>query len=175
MNKDGYEELLEFLLTKIDVNITDDYGGTPLHYYCLHGVNYSGNMLEILLKQPNINVNATMTYTNGFLPTTMTWGLMTPLHLCCERVAENSSKIAMSLLQRDDIDSHAVNDVGQIPLDVAKAIPKSKHWTHPSKGYSVWEANYDDFGSYICNMDLVHLLEEEDFIKNFINLDNLFE
>ena len=169
------EEVLEFLLTKIDVNITDDYGGTPLHYYCLHGVNYSGNMLEILLKQPNINVNATMTYTNGFLPTTMTWGLMTPLHLCCERVAENSSKIAMSLLQRDDIDSHAVNDVGQIPLDVAKAIPKSKHWTHPSKGYSVWEANYDDFGSYICNMDLVHLLEEEDFIKNFINLDNLFE
>ena len=116
-----------------------------------------------------------MTYTNTYLDPPNTWGLMTPLHLCCERVAENSSKIAMSLLQRDDIDSHAVNDAGQTPLDVAKAIPKSIHWTHPSKGYSVWAENYDNFGSYICNMDLVHFLEEEDFIKNFNNLDNLFE
>ena len=63
LNKDGYEELLEFLLTKIDVNITDNHGATPLHYCCRYVHFPSENLLKLLLKQSNINVNATMTYT----------------------------------------------------------------------------------------------------------------
>ena len=63
VNKEGHEELLEFLLTKIDVNITDNHGATPLHYCCRYVHFPSENLLKLLLKQSNINVNATMTYT----------------------------------------------------------------------------------------------------------------
>ena len=168
---DGYEELLEFLLTKIDVNITDNDGATPLHYCCQYMHFPSENLLKLLFKQSNINVNATMTYTRKSFDNSETpLGLVTPLHLCCDIVAENSSRIALLLLQRDDINVHAVNEAGQTPRDVAKA------------GKKVWviELHHGPMSgvsgpSGMTNFDLLFLLEEDELIKNFNNLANVFE
>ena len=97
---------------------------------------------------------------------------MTPLHLCCDIIAKNSSRITLLLLQRDDINVHAVNEAGQTPLDIAKA------------GRKVWKIENVD-GTCVAsgvygpmdktNFDLLFLLEEDELIKNFNNLANLFE
>ena len=180
--QEGLEELLEFLLTKIDVNITDNFGATPLHYYCRYFPEYvspylgidPGSLLQLLLKQPNINVNATMTYKRDWhfrdnLIRETPLGLTTPLHICCDMDTKTSSRIAMLLLQRNDVNLHAVNEDGKTPMDVAKAGEKfSMNWSleEPSVRYDC---------SNGANHDLVFLLEEAEFIRNFNNLADLFE
>ena len=129
--------------------------------------NDSGRMLQLLLKQPNINVNATMTYKkNTYRQGVSPVGLMTPLHICCDIITKSSSRCAKLLLERRDIDLNAVNEAGQTPLDVAKAGEKVRmkehekfNTTHLSPG---------------CNFDLVYLIEEKEFINNFNNLADLF-
>ena len=175
------EEVLEFLLTKIDVNITDNNGATPLHYYCFY-VSYevssylwNERSLMMLLKQPNINVNATMTYNRfgseiGFHDPIEPLGLMTPLHICCDIDTKNSNRIAMLLLQRSDVDLHPVNEDGQTPMDIAKAGEKIwKRWGR--KGNSILGRYHEPTPNFVQ----VFLLEEAEFIRNFNNLANLFE
>ena len=96
-------------------------------------------------------------------------GLTTPLHICCDMDAKTSSRIAMLLLQRNDVNLHAVNEDGKTPMDVAKAGEKfSMNWSleEPSVRYDC---------SNGANHDLVFLLEEAEFIRNFNNLADLFE
>ena len=173
---EGREEVLEFLLTKIDVNITDNNGATPLHYYCQtvgqQVDNDSGSMLQLLLKQPNINVNAAVTYQRHGSGGLWTMDMMTPLHICCDIWTESSTRIALLLLQRDDINVHAVNGAGQTPLDIAKYGEKNfRSWVWNLKGRFMFYGLYLD----MPNFDLVFPLEEVEFIKNFNNLANLFE
>ena len=98
--------------------------------------------------------------------------LVTPLHLCCDIVAENSCRIALLLLQRDDINVHAVNEAGQTPLDVAKA--GKKVWVIENLD-GTWTMSGVSGPSGMTNFGLLFLLEEDELIKNFNNLANLFE
>ena len=128
----------------------------------------------MLMKQPNINVNATMTYNRfdssiGFHDPIEPLGLMTPLHICCDIDTKNSNRIAMLLLQRADVDLHPVNEDGQTPMDIAKAGEKIwKLWNR--KGNSITSGPISS-----PNFVQVFLLEEAEFIRNFNNLANLFE
>ena len=127
-------------------------------------------MLQLLLKQPNINVNASMTYKKNFLiglnNPGQPLGLMTPLHICCDIITKSSSRCAKLLLERHDIDLNAINEAGQTPLDVAKAGEKVR-----MKEHEKFNTTYLSPG---CNFDLVYLIEEKEFINNFNNLADLF-
>ena len=99
---------------------------------------------------------------------------MTPLHLCCDIVAENSSRIALLLLQRDDINVHAVNEAGQTPLDVAKA--GRKVWVFENLD-GTWTMSGVSGPMGMTNFGLLFLLEEDELIKKGLRLifsDGLF-
>ena len=114
-----------------------------------------------------------MTYTRKSFDNSETpLGLVTPLHLCCDIVAENSCRIALLLLQRDDINVHAVNEAGQTPLDVAKA--GRKVWVFENLD-GTWTMSGVSGPRGRTNFGLLFLLEEDELIKNFNNLANLFE
>ena len=114
-----------------------------------------------------------MTYTRKSFDNSETpLGLVTPLHLCCDIVAENSCRIALLLLQRDDINVHAVNEAGQTPLDVAKA--GRKVWVFENLD-GTWTMSGVSGPMGMTNFGLLFLLEEDELIKNFNNLANVFE
>jgi len=75
------EDLPEILATNVDVNLTDQLGNTPLHYAT--SANHV-HVVEILLSNPKININAQNNYKD------------TPLHKAAVRGAVGTIKLLVS-------------------------------------------------------------------------------
>ena len=111
------EELLKYLLRKIDINVTDNDGATPLHYFCRDTIDDLA-MLQLLLEQPNIDVNATATLRR--ITGVVIGELMTPLHVCCSEMFQNGYATLKLLLERSEINPEALNTNGETPMDIAR-------------------------------------------------------
>ncbi len=94
--KNGSYEIVEDLLKITDVNITDGYGRTPIHYASAKGFT---KIAELLIKNgADVNVKDD----RG----------ITPLHLA----TKNGHLEVVQLLVRNGADVNAKDDYGRTPL-----------------------------------------------------------
>ncbi|CAF0984665.1 unnamed protein product [Didymodactylos carnosus] len=119
----GYDKLLYYILNKYDnyininVNITDKYGHTPLHWACMEN---NVECLNILLKYNNINLNM-INYDGLFIINHQTpiylIGGQTCLHFACEY---GHIECVSLLLQNMITKQIMIKDFnGYTPLDLA--------------------------------------------------------
>jgi len=120
------EDIPEILATNVDVNLTDQLGNTPLHYAA--SANHA-NVVEILISNPKININAQNSYKD------------TPLHKAAVRGAIGSIKLLVSAGANLEIK----NQDNQRPKDLSKSHEIGDLLVPPSTlGYDETPATADD-------------------------------
>jgi ankyrin repeat protein len=96
--KEGYEDFIEMLLARgdVDINQRNTAGDSPLHLACALG---AAAIVDVLLSKSGIDVNAVNEQEQ------------TPLHL-----AEPFPEIVLRLIDRPDLDINHVDNSGQSPI-----------------------------------------------------------
>lgn len=119
-------KIIELLLNhpKIDVNITDEDGNTPLHLLCER--NTEINKIKLLLNHPNININAQNKRGN------------TPLHI---NLCKGNIKISELLLENPGIDVNIQNYREETPI--MNFFSGRHQWPYPKQNRDLIKKIYE--------------------------------